>query len=737
MRILYTVFFAFLIMCVELSAFTISGWTSSAFSSPVQIDVLFENPVTFANYVQINNSLGITGNLEISGNIESAKLFPNAVGGGKYCRGAKGPIGENLEPVVYVVDTLDYDAQPPYTSLEMALQGTRNRIVKFDVSGKIIADTNMSIGGDYIEIDGASSPGGVIFQGTLHTAGYDHIYVHDVTIAPGLTSELTTENTDCVVVYESKYWYFKNCVFVWGNDENFSCYSRPDNDDYYVQYGTIQDCISAEGLANTNHPNGPVHSMGYIFNNKTYNVSLFRSLNVSNHDRNPLIGADTTIEVINFYSRPITSNIQIYGNQSTTYDGQDYYFFGVTADIVACGGYHPDAESDGYNGGSLVYIQNGIDGYESSSNIWISPENFWDGPGYSRHNPDNPWSIARIFAGSQTLVTADIAATERNHASWGVPENMIVRVTANILGYVTKNAGLTINSELTRRLFAITDGTSIDDPGEVGGYPQMVDMISPYITGNMTVSGSVNSFSGMEITGNITLNNGQIINVNDESNIVIMEIEKTLPGNNNIAIGNERNMRDGSSIENSLSIGGHNFTKVGTATDTVGIGYYALHGSSSTNYDYCVFVGAGSGGGGDGGDCDFNTVVGANAGNNLKNNRYNAIFGYEAQQVPGGQNSYYGALVAEDMAGTGNVGIGYNSMNDWPTSNNQLAIDNSNTVTPLIHGDFDNDIVTINGQLRFEVATESATVTWNSDVDTRLIFVFPDGTQYKVVAEEQ
>ncbi len=57
--------------------------------------------------------------------------------------------------------------------------------------------------------------------------------------------------------------------------------------------------------------------------------------------------------------------------------------------------------------------------------------------------------------------------------------------------------------------------------------------------------------------------------------------------------------------------------------------------------------------------------------------------------------------------GSGNVFIGSNAGDD-EVGDNKLYIDNSNTATPLIHGDFAGNILTINGDL---VVTGSATAT--------------------------
>ena len=81
-----------------------------------------------------------------------------------------------------------------------------------------------------------------------------------------------------------------------------------------------------------------------------------------------------------------------------------------------------------------------------------------------------------------------------------------------------------------------------------------------------------------------------------------------------------------------------------------------------------------------------NTFIGENA---LKNNRdgdNNTAIGYQA-----------GAITS----GTGNIFLGANAGNmvDFENASNKLIIANSNTTTPLIYGELDNNILKINGKL--------------------------------------
>jgi len=105
-------------------------------------------------------------------------------------------------------------------------------------------------------------------------------------------------------------------------------------------------------------------------------------------------------------------------------------------------------------------------------------------------------------------------------------------------------------------------------------------------------------------------------------------------------------------------------------------GFHNLKGNSNT------FVGVSAGGNTHEGDS--NTFVGRNAGYNNNDGHDNTYIGRGA--------GYW------NFSGFGNVFLGYSAGSDVEGSN-RLYIANSNTPTPLIYGEFDNNKLTINGNL--------------------------------------
>ena len=126
----------------------------------------------------------------------------------------------------------------------------------------------------------------------------------------------------------------------------------------------------------------------------------------------------------------------------------------------------------------------------------------------------------------------------------------------------------------------------------------------------------------------------------------------------------------------------------------------------------------GQGAGNVAGDDDSSVFIGRDAGYNNSSGNSNTLVGYLAgyANTTGDENTFlgYGAGLfnttgegntflgsyagVNNNTGSGNVFIGRTAgLNE--TGSNRLYIDNSNTATPLIYGEFDNNKVTLNGNL--------------------------------------
>ena len=125
------------------------------------------------------------------------------------------------------------------------------------------------------------------------------------------------------------------------------------------------------------------------------------------------------------------------------------------------------------------------------------------------------------------------------------------------------------------------------------------------------------------------------------------------------------------------------------------VGYRA--GSTNETGYQNTYIGCQAGEGN--GDGHHNTMVGDSTGRSHWGD-YNTFLGSEAGvRGNGSSNTFLGAGAGGmGLNGDSNVFIGYQAGYD-ESGSNKLYIDNSNTTSPLIYGEFDNNILAINGKL--------------------------------------
>jgi len=184
-------------------------------------------------------------------------------------------------------------------------------------------------------------------------------------------------------------------------------------------------------------------------------------------------------------------------------------------------------------------------------------------------------------------------------------------------------------------------------------------------------------------------------------------------GYSNIGLG-YATLRYNTSGSRNVAVGDYSLYLNTSGHRNTAVGAYALKGNS-TGYrnvavgtDALISV-----------DASNNTAVGDAAGYYLSSGADNTLIGRAAMfynetgsnnvvvgsfagfgQSGNNQanNVYIGVEAGKNNIGSGNVLIGYQAGYN-ETGSNKLYIENSNSATPLIYGEFDNDIVTINGTL--------------------------------------
>lgn len=165
------------------------------------------------------------------------------------------------------------------------------------------------------------------------------------------------------------------------------------------------------------------------------------------------------------------------------------------------------------------------------------------------------------------------------------------------------------------------------------------------------------------------------------------------------------------------------------ATDVYRIG--AVHALSKPNTQN-IYVGEGAGNANDA-DGANNVFVGNGSGYTNSSGDNNTYIGASAgySGTTGGNNTAIGFSAGySNSTGTGNVFIGYQAGYN-ETGSDKLYIDNSNTTTPLIYGDFSTDELTINGSLVVNEQSASEDFRVESDNNTHMLFV--DGSADQVL----
>jgi len=205
-------------------------------------------------------------------------------------------------------------------------------------------------------------------------------------------------------------------------------------------------------------------------------------------------------------------------------------------------------------------------------------------------------------------------------------------------------------------------------------------------------------------------------------------LDDALTGGNNTAIGNSTGGRLTSGNNNVLigagagSIGTESvgLVAIGTTSNTtdadytVAIGYQAGYQNAGNN---CVLIGTHVAYVSTGID---NTFIGAYAGKFNKEGYNNTYLGRSAGYI--------------NTGGTGNVFIGHSAGYSEYYSN-KLYIANSNTTTPLIYGEFDNDFIKVHNTLFLpHIATPTEQTGYGglyvSEDDSHIYFVNESGTTW-------
>jgi len=188
-------------------------------------------------------------------------------------------------------------------------------------------------------------------------------------------------------------------------------------------------------------------------------------------------------------------------------------------------------------------------------------------------------------------------------------------------------------------------------------------------------------------------------NEGDDNIFIGYKAAETVNGsaNQNIMIGNNAGLNTVDGAENTI-IGHAAGRDVTNGIDNVYVGNQA--GRDNNNGEDNVYVGKEAGRDSNGGN--RNVYLGTGSGKFMESGDDNVYLGYNAGGTGeiGDRNVFIGTRAAAEIEGSGNIVLGYEAATDVNlTLNNSLYIENSASPNPLIYGEFDNDIVMVNGKL--------------------------------------
>lgn len=174
-----------------------------------------------------------------------------------------------------------------------------------------------------------------------------------------------------------------------------------------------------------------------------------------------------------------------------------------------------------------------------------------------------------------------------------------------------------------------------------------------------------------------------------------------LNSGSSVFIGESAGLADDLSLNTNVGVGGFSLTANTTGNKNVSLGYSSMEKNTIGKENVAIGQWALQ----ENIDGDGNVAVGHKADNFNQGGDHNTAVGYEAGRATTAHtknnNVAVGYHAGYNNTGNSNVFLG-SEAGSGSTGNNKLYVDNSNTTTPLVYGEFDNDLLQVNGDLRLE-----------------------------------
>ncbi len=329
----------------------------------------------------------------------------------------------------------------------------------------------------------------------------------------------------------------------------------------------------------------------------------------------------------------------------------------------------------------------GINGYvmqtDGDGNIsWVNPASFGGGSSSWAVNGNNQYSSATGNVGIGTALP-----DAKFHVQGQIK-----------IADGTQGEGKVLTSDANGLASWVT-------PSGGGGGGDFVDLTTDqYIGGNKTFTGNINFDKNIRIAGmsvgqgavsgafNTAMGNNSLAAVTSgTSNAAVgyNSLASNTTGAANAAFGYNALNSNVAGMRNVAT--GHYALYNNNGNDNVGIGNFALFNAGSTNNN----VGLGSAALSQLGSGNNNVAIGYNVLSSSATGANNVAVGYQAglNNTAGSANIFLGA------------GAGSNE-----TGSNKLYIENSNSASPLVYGDFSTDLLRVNGSLQIGTAYKFPTV---------------------------
>jgi len=206
--------------------------------------------------------------------------------------------------------------------------------------------------------------------------------------------------------------------------------------------------------------------------------------------------------------------------------------------------------------------------------------------------------------------------------------------------------------------------------------------------GNSALGGAWTGLGTMTGDGNIAIGGAAIKSISTGSNNIALgslSLNYNSVGAENISIGKDAlfysTAQSGGTVIGTRAMQNYGITSTPGTNDNVAIGYEAMRGNASSMYNQNTALG-------------YQSMTAIVSGSNNTANGYQSLF----SNVSGAANTAFGdGALRTNISGSNNIAIGYQAGYS-ETGSNKLYIENSNSATPLIYGEFDNDLIRINGR---------------------------------------